>query len=157
MYNEKGNGVNALCLPHDPQSAPADFPSGLDAAAGVAHLFGSEYQYTYKNIAVDDDVPCSVCRVQTASAVLMIPAKTTCPDKWTRQYSGYLTAESMNHQWYDASEYLCVHGDAEYLTEGARQHNLDGRLFFPVTAVCGSLPCPPYQHGQYITCVVCSL
>lgn len=28
-YNEQGSGVNTLCLPHDPEPAPSDFPSKL--------------------------------------------------------------------------------------------------------------------------------
>lgn len=50
-------------------------------------------------------------------------------------------------------EYLCMDKNAEYLTEGDRQIDYNGRLFYPV---CGSLPCPPYKSSQLISCVVCS-
>ncbi|XP_056002554.1 uncharacterized protein LOC125662616 isoform X2 [Ostrea edulis] len=152
-YHEVGGGVNTLCLPHDPDNAPNNFPTSLQSST---HLFGSEYQFTYGNIARDDDVPCAVCHLQSATSVLMIPAKTTCPSGWTMQYHGYLVTDNEDSGWH-ATDFICLHGDPEYLTEGARQHDLDGHILYPVTAVCGSLPCPPYKSGQYITCVVCSL
>ncbi|XP_062601856.1 uncharacterized protein LOC134263519 [Saccostrea cucullata] len=152
-HYEPGGGVNTLCLPHDPDNAPHDFPTSQESAA---HLFGSEYQFTYRKIARDDDVPCALCRVQSAGSILMIPAKTTCPSGWIMEYNGYLITDNFSNG-YHATDFVCLHGDPEYLTEGARQHNLDGHILFPVTAVCGSLPCPPYKQGQHITCVVCSL
>ena len=153
-YNETGSGVNTLCLPHYPDEAPHDFPTRLLAEGHVSHLYGSEYQFTYQKFAQDDDVPCAVCHVTIATSSLMIPAKTTCPSEWTMQYNGYLVSDYFN---YNAFDYICLHNDAEYMTEGARRHNDDGHILYPVQAICGSLPCPPYKDGQYITCVVCSL
>lgn len=143
-----------MCLPHNPDMAPTDFPN---VGSAVGTIYGSEYQFTYRNYAQDDDVPCAVCGAKTASAIMMlkIPAKVTCPDDWVIQYAGFLTSEQVVTNW-RPSEYLCLHEDSEYLTEGSRQHNMNGRLFYPVKAVCGSLPCPPYHGGQYLTCVVCS-
>ncbi|XP_063406163.1 uncharacterized protein LOC134690120 [Mytilus trossulus] len=72
-YSVIGSGVDMLCLPHDPESAPSDFPTSVfDHSADK--IWGSEYQFTYKNIAVDDTVPCAVCKVRSATATLMIPA-----------------------------------------------------------------------------------
>ncbi|XP_022303428.2 uncharacterized protein LOC111110998 [Crassostrea virginica] len=154
-YNETGSGVNTLCLPHNPDEAPLYFSTRVDAAGGyVSYLYGSEYQFTYQKFAQDDDVPCAVCHVTIATSSLMIPAKTTCPSEWTMQYNGYLVSDYFN---YKAFDYICLHNDAEYMTEGARRHNDNGHILYPVQAICGSLPCPPYKDGQYITCVVCSL
>ena len=148
-----GGGVNTLCLPHNPDAAPHDFPTGTD---GKSYIFGSEYQFKYQNIAQDDDIPCAVCHVITATSLLMIPAKSTCPTGWNMQYNGYLVtnAHLSRHRTYD---YVCLHNDAEHLTEGPRQHNMYGRMLYPVQVACGSLPCPPYNFGQYITCVVCTI
>ncbi|XP_062571916.1 short-chain collagen C4-like [Saccostrea cucullata] len=151
-YRQAGSGVNTLCLPHDPESAPA----GLPSSSGFGRLYGSEYDFSFKNIAVNDDVPCAVCFVHHASSSMMIPAKHSCPLGWTKQYSGFLTSDSsLTNPVYYGSEYLCLHGNPEYMTDGARQYNNDGRLFFPVQAVCGSLPCPPYKDSQTVACVVC--
>lgn len=155
-YIDQGGAVDTLCLPHNPDMAPSDFPTRLESGGSyVGTIYGSEYQFTYRNYAQDDDVPCAVCSAKTASATMMLPAKVTCPDDWVIQYAGFLTSEHVSSDW-RPSEYLCLHEDAEYLTEGSRQHNMNGRLFYPVKAVCGSLPCPPYHDGQYLTCVVCS-
>ena len=150
-YGEKGSGTNMLCLPHDPDSAPSDFPTKLENAGMVARLWGAEYQFTYKTAAQDDDVPCAVCRVIDASSAIMIPAKNSCPSGWTRQYGGILCAD---YHGYSASEYVCIDEDPQYF-EGRRQ-NLDGRLFYPALTVCGSLPCPPYVNSKYVACSLCS-
>lgn len=151
-FNDKSGGFTTLCLPHNPDPASKDLPT----FSYSARVYGAEYQFSYKGIAVDDDVPCSVCFSTCASSTLMIPAKTTCPPKWTKQYDGFLTADADYSDHY-GSEFLCMDENPEYLTEGARQHNNDGRLFYTVQAVCGSLPCPPYTNAQLMTCVVCSL
>ena len=150
--------MTTLCLPHNPDDAPPDFPTSLQFAGWVSHLHGSEYQFTYQKYTLNDDVPCAVCHVDSASSVLMIPAKSSCPGSWRVQYNGFLVSSGAvgNIPW-QAFDYVCLHNDAEYLTEGARRYNDDGHILYPVQAVCGSLPCPPYKNGQYITCAVCTL
>lgn len=137
------------------ESTPSarDFPTSLQSAA---HLYGSEYQFSYRKIAWDDDIPCAVCHVESSTSVLMIPAKNMCPSGWNMQYHGFLVTDNDDSGWY-AFDFVCLHEDSEYLTEGARQHDQNGHILYPVTAVCGSLPCPPYRNGQYITCAVCTL
>ena len=72
------------------------------------------------------------------------------------QYTGFLVSNNAGDGW-QVFDYVCLHNDAEYLTEGARRHDDNGHILYPVQAVCGSLPCPPYKNGQYITCAVCTL
>lgn len=150
MYSQKGSGVTTVCLPHDPDSLPGDFPSKTDP--NTAYIFGAEYQLNYQQVAYDDDVPCAVCHAYTSASAIMIPAKLSCPHNWIVQYKGFLSAERSD---YSGSDYICVALDAEYF-EGTRAVNADGRLIFPVRAKCGSLPCPPYTDDQYVSCVVCS-
>ncbi|XP_062619878.1 short-chain collagen C4-like [Saccostrea cucullata] len=153
LFTTSGSGTNTLCLPHNPDPTPSDYPKayqGNYVAWGTIH--GAEYQFTYRNIAVDDDVPCAVCLLMHASTI-MIPAKTTCPTGWTIQYSGVLTAEQDSHH---GSDFLCLDGNPEYMTEGSRMKDYNGKLFYPVRAACGSLPCPPYTSQQLVSCVVCS-
>lgn len=66
--------------------------------------------------------------------------------------SGVLTSSAQRSS-HHIGEYLCMNKNAEYLTEGDRQIDCNGRLFYHV---CGSLPCPPYKSSQLISCVVCS-
>ena len=89
-----------------------------------AYLYGAEYQFTYKNVAI---VPCAICK-----ATIMVPAKLTCPQNWTLQYHGYLGA---GHYADQASEFICIDSDAEYF-EGLRQHNNNGLLIYPVQTRC---------------------
>lgn len=84
---------------------------------------------------------------------MMVPAKLSCPQGWTLQYHGYLSAEYAGDH---AADFICVDSDPEFF-EGLRQVNSDGHLIYPVQAYCGVLPCPNYKNGQYISCAVCTL
>lgn len=79
-----------------------------------------------------------------ASSSIMIPAKVSCPQYWKKEYDGFQTCGA-HFQGHTSTEFLCMDNNPEYLTERARQHNNDGRLFYSVEAKCGSLPCPPYK------------
>ena len=147
-----GSGTNTLCMPHDPDSLPSEFPT-TTYSGYYGYLWGAEYQFTYKNVAVDDDVPCAICTVKPATTTMMIPAKNTCPQDWTLQYHGYLSASYSSGK---STDYICVDNDPEFF-EGLRQVNSDGHGLYPVKAYCGSLPCPNYKQSQYLSCAVCSL
>uniref|UniRef100_K1QX34 Uncharacterized protein n=1 Tax=Magallana gigas TaxID=29159 RepID=K1QX34_MAGGI len=41
QYNEKGNGVNILCLPHDPENLLTTI--WVSTGNDYAHLYGAEY------------------------------------------------------------------------------------------------------------------
>ncbi|XP_052679114.1 short-chain collagen C4-like [Crassostrea angulata] len=149
QYNEKGNGANTLCLPHDPDRLP--YGISLPARNDYAHLFGGEYQLNIHHVRISENVPCAVCRTNIASSTIMIPAKRTCPTQWRKQYTGILTA---NRYDYRMTEYLCLDDNPDYV-HGSRKDD-NGRIFYPVKTVCGSLPCPPYENGELVSCIVCS-
>lgn len=151
-YSTTGSGTNTLCLPHDPDSLPSDFPT-TTYSSHSGSLYGTEYQFTYKNVAVDDDVPCAICKVKPATATMMVPAKLSCPQGWILQYHGYL---SSGHAGDHASDYICVDSDPEFF-EGSRKVNSDGHQLYPVRSYCGALPCPYYKSAQYISCAICTL
>ncbi|XP_061179342.1 uncharacterized protein LOC133187966, partial [Saccostrea echinata] len=148
-YSEKGGGANTLCLPHNPEK----LPYGISVIDGddFGHLYGAEYQFSVHRVHIQEDVPCAVCRVKMASSSIMIPGKHSCPTYWRKQYSGFLTASW--HE-YESTEYLCLDDDPDFI-EGSRRDD-NGRLFYPVKTVCGSLPCPPYENNVLVGCVVCS-
>ena len=99
-----------------------------------------------------DDLPCSVCRSTVGLSVLMIPGKSSCYDGWSLQYFGDLVAGHYGNK--AATQYICLDEHSETLRAGYRNDN--GKLFYPVKAVCGSLACPPYHNDKYLTCVVCT-
>ena len=118
-------------------------------------IYGAEYEMTAGTVPPatsnlhDHDVPCAVCYAKR-KAVLMIPAKYTCPQNWTREYHGFLMSSRYNQQ---RSTFECVDESPETIGS-ATSHN--GALFYHVEPRCGSLPCPPYEQEKEMACVVCT-
>lgn len=84
-YDIDKNRVNTLCLPHNPDPVPSDFLTHFqnNNRASPSLILGSEYQYTYMNVAVDDDVPCAVCDIALVPSVILIPSKMICLAGWS--------------------------------------------------------------------------
>ena len=100
------------------------------------------------------NVPCAVCLATTRVAVVMIPAKLTCPTGWTKEYNGYLMSAYYSHE--SASTFECIDHDAEAVP--GTEANTDGGMFLHVEAVCNyGLPCDPYDPEKELTCVVCTI
>ncbi len=157
---ESGGGSNYLCLPMDPEWGQYE---GYRGESYRSFVYGSEYEpnldifpftasspYIYS--LKSQDVPCVVCRSDTRSSALMIPAKLTCHDGWTREYSGYLMTSRTGIP--SSMEYVCVDGSPDVVSRGARDTN--GALFYLVGGICGALSCPPYVSYRELTCVVCT-
>ena len=145
-HYQHGGGVNYLCLPLDPE-----FPDNAQGGEQTgARVFGVEYHFGFPGMT-HQDAPCAVCEVQGRSAVLMIPAKQTCPAGWTLEYEGLLASQ---HHRDTGSEYVCVSSNPEPSHSGHTNDN--GGTLLVVEAQCGSLPCPPYVSGYELTCVVCT-
>ena len=112
MYNQEGGGANHLCMPKDPEYTLRN-RGGLD---GYVHVYGAEYDRPLQGTH-DHNVPCAVCYVSTRPTVLMIPAKTSCPQNWIREYYGYIMTQwkgSHNHNW-SCTMFECVDKDQESL------------------------------------------
>ena len=72
--DDSGGGVNFQCMPLDPEYT-------FSVQAGVkdfAYIYGTEYWEPLRGGHVHN-VPCAVCYASTRVAVVMIPAKTSCP------------------------------------------------------------------------------
>ncbi|XP_071126905.1 uncharacterized protein [Mytilus edulis] len=144
-YSHPGRPAEPVCLPTNPNFVKT---SGTNSA----YIYGTEYQTNvFGSNSVSQDVPCSVCLVQSGTTI-MIPGKTTCNKGWKLQYKGNLATGYAGHA--GASTYLCVDFNQEYIHGGRADDR--GYLFYDVVARCGSLPCPPYRNGYPLTCVVCS-
>ena len=153
FYSQPGGGANYLCLPEDPKY---DKYTGSNGRA--TYLYGTEYQvlstHLFDKMLQDYDAPCVVCFVMSRGSMLMVPAKNDCPSGWTEEYHGYLMTNYYKHK--HSTDFICVDGDAEHVA--GSQRNMDGATLYPVQVACGSssLPCPPYQSGQELTCAVCT-
>ena len=81
----------------------------------------------------------------------MIPAKTTCPTSWTREYYGYLMTSYHGHK---RTMFECVDRYAQSVPGSAG--STYGALFYFVESRCNGIPCPPYADGRELACTVCT-
>ncbi|XP_071956952.1 uncharacterized protein [Antedon mediterranea] len=152
-YLHSGGGTNPLCLPETPE-----YNNGLVSSGSLRSLiYGSEiqaYDYLPWNDIHQHDPLCAVCLAQGRSTSLMIPAKRTCPQGWTKEYEGLLMGSRHDHP--GGHEYLCVDLDPE--VKPGSSPNKNGFLLYPVVGVCGAsfAACPPYVDNAELPCVVCT-
>ncbi len=145
-YNMKGGGTNYLCMPQTPEYLPPD----QSGSQSYMKLEAAEYEYPISG-SQDHNPPCAVCSVPTRNHVLFIPAKTTCPSSWIREYYGYLmTARSTEYP----STFECFDIDQESVPGSSA--STDGARVYHVSSSCNGLPCPSYVENKVLSCVVCS-
>jgi hypothetical protein len=143
-----GGGANFLCMPLDPQYS--SYTSGVQ---GRSYMYGAEYEHPIGGTGTtNDDATCAVCYVSTRETQLMLPAKTSCPTSWTREYYGYLMSAYRGDS--GRSSFICVDGAYEPVHGSQGQRNA-GHLFH-VEAICGTMQCPPYANYKELTCAVCT-
>ena len=153
VHSSQGGGSEYICLPSEPQWTG-------DEVAGHqtnSYIYGVEYwanglPHILQNPDKHTGVPCSVCETENQTQLLMIPAATSCPVGWMRQYLGNLMAERYNHA--GSSNYICVTQQYEQIS--ASVGDQASGYAIPVEVICGSLPCPPYVEGNELSCVVCT-
>ena len=145
-YND-GGAANYLCLPLDPQYT-LPFQRGNQ---GQMYLHGTEYEGPLQGTD-DHNVPCAVCHVSTGLSVLMIPAKTSCPQYWIKEYDGYLMSQHHDRR---PMMFECVDKGQESVP--GSHANVNAAQFYHVEATCHSgIPCPPYSSEKELNCVVCT-
>ena len=142
----KGGASNFLCMPLDPDYAL----ESRRGQQGHNYVYGTEYQRPIVGRS-NGNVPCAVCQVKGQSSLLMIPAKTTCPEEWQRQYYGYLMSGNENQQ---RTTYECYDKELEIIEGSGR--NEPGATIYHVEANCSGMDCPPYDSTKELNCVVCT-
>ena len=148
-YTHAGTAANYICLPENPE-----YYNSTKKAIYAAYVYGSEYETWGSPIAnlANHNVPCAVCYAER-NAMIMAPAKITCPSQWTREYNGYLMASYYAHA--SAKTFVCVDIDAQPVRGEA--HNTEGALFYHARlGNCYGLDCPPYDTNKDLACVVCT-
>ena len=150
-YAHEGGGANMLCMPADPEYTLDNRPGVL----GQSHIYKMRYGLPIRG-GQYHNVPCAVCHVSTRPAIFMIPAKTTCPSSWTREYHGYIMS-SYKGLGMGRLMFECVDEDQESLI-GSTSAPKQGGILNHVEAFCGAdgLTCPPYDENKEINCVVCT-
>ena len=134
-------------MPNDPEYT---LPS-VSTIRHDSYVYGTEYERPLVTGSHQHNAPCAVCYLPTMNTVLMIPAKTSCPSGWTREYYGYLMSEHIAHR---RTMYECVDKDMESIS--GSQNDADGGHFYHVEAHCNGVACPPYNNYKELNCVVCS-
>ena len=146
-YYTKGGGANYICMPNDPQYTLTWRP-GIQ---GLSHVYGTEYETPPPGYSVNQhDALCAVCYVAIKHTTVMIPAHTSCPTGWTREYHGYLVSEN----YFARTMFVCV--DTAMESVPGSQADVRGGHFYFVEAHCSGLSCPPYYNERELGCVVCS-
>ena len=154
-YSQKGGASNYLCLAEDPDYL--QFTPGVQdwsPVHGANYRVSGPYSSSRFGHLHNRDVPCAVCHTTTRTTVLMIPAKTQCPQSWIREYIGYLMTGYKAGSSY-RTEFECIDKDAEALP-GSSTNVYKGALFHFTEGACNNLPCPPYDPQKELTCVVCT-
>ena len=148
FYWHKGGASNYICMPHDPHYT-------LPYRAGnqrFSYVYGTEYEVPPPGYNTRyHNAPCAVCYVATKHTTVMIPAHTSCPTDWTREYYGYLASESIYNY---RTMYVCV--DLAMESVPGSSARLNGGYFYTVEAHCSGVSCPPYNSEKELGCVVCS-
>ena len=148
--------VHSVCLHEQPQ-----WRTYLSGNQSSGSIMGVEYYSqansifsTQNNNSLDHKpAACALCYVGGRSTVAMIPARTQCPDGWTREYGRYLVSTATHGTNRKRSSYICMDEAPEVATGPT---GINQAVIYPVEVECGSLPCSAYVTGRELTCVVCS-
>ena len=162
QWNKPGGGTNFLC-PHENPHFDTDDNSGL--LVGVEYQLHRPIQSVFSEINNDGSplytksAPCAVCYVEGQSTILMVPARTQCPDGWTTEYAEYLASAytdsaGINKRHY--SSYICLDEAPEVGFAHSGGLNHFQALIYVVEVGCGTLPCSEYINNRELACVVCS-
>ena len=147
-WSNTGGGSNYLCLPDTPQYTLSYTPG----SQSYSEIHGTEYEQPVAGTH-NHNAPCAVCFASTRVAVLMIPARTSCPTGWTREYYGYLMS---THQGggHHRTSFECVDKDKDSVP--GSHADTHGAVFYHVEANCNGIACPPYNNYKELNCAVCT-
>ena len=165
FHNNAGSGANLVCIRDEFSFTGVWQPIDMSRSSVFGSIVGIEYIATAGDPLVvlnDDNVPCAVCTVE-ASAVFMQPGRTTCPDGWTVQYTGYIMSELLDQSGTRESEnyrsqFVCVDENSMEIAD-LQIGNIEARLTH-VHVACDETDILPCDEGFYdeghLSCTVCS-
>ena len=146
--SHQGGAANHLCMPNDPQYTL----SYRNMVQDHSYVYGAEYEDTVVSGRNNYNAVCAVCYLPTKNAVIMIPAKTSCPSGWTWEYYGYLMSGASGAS---ASMFECMDKSLETVP-GSSGDDVTAGEFWHVEGTCSGLDCSSYVSGKELNCVVCS-
>lgn len=104
----------------------------------------------------DKTFACAHCKLTSRASVLVKMAAKSCPDNWVKEYEGYVMAPGKSSE---KGEFICIDKDMQEPNGSVSFGNsIDSQWqqVREVTAICGALPCGPYEESKIIPCVVCT-
>ena len=152
-FTHRGGGGNFICMPEE----NPEYLNYAPSVNGYSYVFGTEYDAPHNGAPFrhlhQQYAPCSLCFVPSKGTVAMIPAKTSCPSGWRKEYAGYLMA-SYRGTGRGRTTFECI--DQNPQTVPGQAADTDGARIHHVEASCNGMPCPPYDPQKELTCAVCS-
>ena len=155
-----GGGVEFLCLPLNPEWLKYNVTTNRYSYMQATHYSTGDFGIFPNNYAGERTV-CAQCYTELRSAILMIPARITCPAEWQREYYGYLMASQYIND--HPSSYVCVDNTPEFWPHSSPLYGAG--LAFVIadcdgqdgkSATLDECDSGEYVHNRQITCVVCS-
>ena len=148
---DKPGSASYLCLHETPQFLEIT-PLGQE---GRATIYATEYEPDTLALGsmLHHDAPCVVCYIPTRATMITIPARTSCPPSWTREYHGYLMTDK-SHEGHHSRTPICVDVSPESVGGSAAYSDRSKLYFMEIT--CHGTVCPPYSPGAEIACAVCT-
>ncbi|XP_067927909.1 short-chain collagen C4-like [Watersipora subatra] len=129
-HDQPGGGVNYLCMPDSPEY---NSPGTVSASASIAGVEYESYSFgVFPSSTFQQNAPCARCYTGNRPALMMIPAKRTCPDDWPTEYEGYIMTEYYNHNHQMTFE--CVDAVLEHVA--GESADKDGGLFYFTRSEC---------------------
>ena len=145
---DTGGASNYLCMPEDPEYLLPHEPG----VQGHSSVYGTEYGDALVTGHGQNSTPCAVCFASTRYTVIKVPAKTTCPSGWTREYHGYLMSANTTS---GRTLYECVDKSMEFVAGTGLSGSGSGQ-FWHVEANCNGPTCSPYDNEKELNCAVCT-
>lgn len=173
-HYQQGGMSDYLCLPNQPEYPETDYrrhahhqhsfvdqrssmdqpdaDSFVDQRSSVAGAVYMTFEGEPLGISRGGIIPCAICHTSPRSALLVIPARLSCPDSWTREYSGYLLSSSGQ---VGESSTVCVDVESESVYDN-RDHVVGRARLCHMEAEDHGLECPPFNPEMELTCAVCT-
>lgn len=164
VTSQNGGSSNFLCSPLNPEQAdPKNYfenfkPTKYDLARNLL-LSPIKYKGIMDRFKpmFNKNFACANCRIGNRTATLVKMAATSCPDKWVKEYEGYVMAPGTFSTKF--GEYICVD---QSMKEPNGNIAFGGALeavqeILEVSVSCGALSCERYKKSKPIPCVVCTI
>ena len=118
-------------------------------------LVGTEYATFEKEPLYEvggEIVPCVTCRTYRRNALLVIPARVTCPESWTTEYSGFLLSSASGSS--GPTSTVCVDRNPDWIC--SEEDRSRSAKLYHMEAEIEVVDTPTNYTERELPCVVCT-